>query len=176
MGREVGGGVGVGGTGGAKEHAVQSRGGGCVPVIFRGRHLGCPLQNLKQDIGCCVPPPHKMAEVVKVLWPNKLQQLDLHSMERQGEEWQHHYDRAECLLHQVASMPRTDRIGTPNSGAQIVWLEGMERSRFEAGSTGSVTVSSVYCGKCLRGAQGQPVMQPAFHALLPLQESTSNNL
>ena len=48
-----------------------------ILVIFRGRHLCCPLEDLKQDVGGGIPPPHKMPEVVKVLRPDKLQQLDL---------------------------------------------------------------------------------------------------
>jgi hypothetical protein len=48
-----------------------------ILVIFRSRHLCCPLKNLKQDVGSGVAPSDKVLEVVKVLWPNKLQQLDL---------------------------------------------------------------------------------------------------
>ena len=51
-----------------------------ILVIFRSRHLSCPLQDLEQDVGSCVAPPDKMSEVVKVLRPYKLQQLDLQSM------------------------------------------------------------------------------------------------
>lgn len=48
-----------------------------ILVVFGSRHLSRPLQNLKQDVGGGVTPSDKMLEVVKVLWPDKLQQLDL---------------------------------------------------------------------------------------------------
>lgn len=48
------------------------------PVVIRSRLLCCPLQDLEQDIGCRVTPSHKVAEVVKVLRSDELQQLNLH--------------------------------------------------------------------------------------------------
>lgn len=48
-----------------------------ILVILRSRHLSRPLQNLKQDVGSGVAPSDEMLEVVKVLRPDKLQQLDL---------------------------------------------------------------------------------------------------
>ena len=52
---------------------------GAILVIIRDRHLSCPCENLKQDVGSGIPPADKMAEVLKVLWPDKLKQFDLHA-------------------------------------------------------------------------------------------------
>ena len=51
---------------------------GGTPVVIRSRLLCCPLQDLEQDVGCCVTPSYKVAEVVKILRSDKLQQLNLH--------------------------------------------------------------------------------------------------
>ena len=64
-----------------------------IPIIVRSRLLCCPLQDLEQDVGCCITPSYKVAEVVKVLRSDKLQQLYLHSIASML--WQH------SLLHWV---------------------------------------------------------------------------
>ena len=52
----------------------------CIPVVVRGRLLCCPLQDLKQDVGCRVTPSYKVTKVVKILRSDKLQQLNLHTI------------------------------------------------------------------------------------------------
>lgn len=72
-----------------------------ILVIFRSRHLCCPLKNLKQDVGSGVAPSDKVLEVVKVLWSDKLQQLDLqhHTIAMQHRHTIAKHNRLICCKH-----------------------------------------------------------------------------
>lgn len=79
---------------------------GAILVIIRDRHLSCPCEDLKQDVGCRIPPAHKVTEVLEIVRPDKLKQLDLHKQVHSG--WS--ASAQHCKLRHIFTDPTNERL------------------------------------------------------------------